>query len=149
LTRHDGDVMRWCRYCGKVNGGWPLRCRFCGIGLAGRLCPRNHISPADCRLTYCGECGGPLEPKSGSGLTWLTSVVAIGLVSLGLGGAFLLLYSSLAQEAPMTSLLIAAALLLLATRMAIQILPPSAREALAWMFSGFGRTVYLVLFGNR
>src|SRR2546428_12591671 len=98
--------MRWCRHCGKANGGWPLRCRMCGVGLAGRLCPRNHVNPADYRLAYCGECGEALEPDSGTGLTWLTYVIALGLLGVGCVGAFLLLCFPLAPEAPMTSLLV-------------------------------------------
>ena len=53
--------MRLCHSCRNWNSDWPTRCRHCGVGLDGRLCPRNHVNPVDSLLSFCGECGQPLE----------------------------------------------------------------------------------------
>src|SRR5437867_7894986 len=46
-----------------------MRCRYCAAGLAGRLCTRNHVNPLDWRLTFCGDCGAPLQRISGAGFS--------------------------------------------------------------------------------
>lgn len=79
--------MRWCRHCRHFNLGEPLRCRYCRVGLIGRLCPRNHLNPADPDLAFCGDCGQPLEEQSGAGRAWPTwrtiraAVVALGVLA--------------------------------------------------------------------
>jgi hypothetical protein len=62
--------MRWCHHCRHYNQGWPSRCRYCRSGLDGRLCPRNHVNPADRHLGFCGECGEPLERVWGAGFSF-------------------------------------------------------------------------------
>ena len=71
--------MRWCSHCRNFNTGWPARCRYCAVGLDGRLCPRNHVNPTDSRLAFCGECGQPLERKSGAGFSPVPYAVSAGI----------------------------------------------------------------------
>src|SRR5437867_4241145 len=72
-----------------------MRCRYCAAGLAGRLCTRNHVNPLDWRLTFCGDCGAPLQRVSGAGFSsrpylvagglWLSTVMLMSLVWLARG----------------------------------------------------------------
>ncbi len=71
--------MRLCHSCRSWNSDWPTRCRHCGVGLDGRLCPRNHVNPVDARLSFCGECGQPLERKWGAGFTFVPYVLAFSI----------------------------------------------------------------------
>jgi hypothetical protein len=59
------------------------RCRYCRAGLAGRLCPRGHVNPVDTGLSFCGECGQPLERVTGAGSSPIFPVlVLIGTLTL-------------------------------------------------------------------
>ncbi len=138
--------MRWCKNCSKVNSGWPVRCRYCAVGLDGRLCPRNHVNPVDPVLSFCGECGQPLERKWGAGFSFMPYLVAVLItVTTGILASLPLLF---AQEAPMTSVLIALILLVVGLRWALQILPPSARNLIAAISRGTGNLLFTALFGT-
>jgi hypothetical protein len=117
--------MRWCNNCGKANGGWPFRCHYCGVGLEGRLCPRNHVNPVDPGLTFCGECGQPLERKWGAGFSFKPYALAgsIFAVTFFLAGCVALF----AKEDLLMSGLIVLVILIVGLRLAFQILPPSIR----------------------
>jgi hypothetical protein len=47
--------MKYCYECGRITGGEPLFCNFCGRSYDVKLCPRHHANPryADC----CSQCG--------------------------------------------------------------------------------------------
>ena len=79
--------MRWCHSCRQYNQGWPVRCRYCSAGLDGRLCPRNHVNPADRRLGFCGECGQPLDQVWGAGFSVRPYLVSFGILLLAILGA--------------------------------------------------------------
>ncbi len=118
--------MRWCKNCGKVNSGWPVRCRYCAVGLDGRLCPRNHVNPVDSTLAFCGECGQPLERKWGAGFSFKPYVVAgaVLLVSFLLAG----LLGMIGKENLFMSGFIILVILIVGFRLAFQILPPWVRN---------------------
>src|SRR5437899_374398 len=104
-----------------------MRCRNCGVGLEGRMCARHHVNPFDPRLSFCGECGQPLERKWGAGFSVVPYVLAF---AISLGTILLsALVISFANEAPMTSALIALVILVIGFRIAFQILPPWVRNA--------------------
>src|SRR4029077_1092644 len=47
--------MKYCYACGKVTGGEPFFCNFCGRSYDVKLCPRLHLNP---RLgEACSQCG--------------------------------------------------------------------------------------------
>jgi hypothetical protein len=123
--------MRWCKNCGKVNSGWPARCRFCSVGLDGRLCARGHVNPTDQQLSFCGECGQPLERTTGAGF----SAAPYLLASAVLFSTMLLLglVTFVFKENPAMGALLALLVLIFGLRLVFQILPPGvknlAREA--------------------
>jgi hypothetical protein len=47
--------MKYCYHCGRVTGGEPLFCQFCGRSYDVKLCPRLHQNPRF--ATVCSECG--------------------------------------------------------------------------------------------
>src|SRR5713226_7220387 len=114
--------MRFCHNCRQWNTQWPTRCRHCGVGLEGRLCPRNHVNPIDSRLAFCGECGQPLERKWGAGFAIRPYVLALSV----LVGTLLLsaLVGFVAKGDPMMSALIVLVILVIGLRVVFQILPP-------------------------
>ena len=118
--------MRWCKNCGKVNTDWPSRCRHCGAGLNGRLCTRGHTNPVDPRLSFCGECGQPLEPKSGAGFSPTPYLIALAVVTLMFLLSGLILF--LLKEDPLMAALLAIAILIFGLRLVFQILPPGVRN---------------------
>jgi hypothetical protein len=138
--------MRWCKNCGKVNSGWPVRCRYCSVGLDGRLCARNHVNPVDPSLAFCGECGGPLDRKHGAGFSVQPYLTALSvLLAAGILATLPLLFL---RESPMTSVFVALLILVLGLRLALQILPPSARNLIAAVCRGTGNLLVIVLFGT-
>lgn len=118
--------MRWCKNCGKVNTDWPTRCRHCGAGLDGRLCARGHTNPVDPQLSFCGECGQPLERKSGAGFSSTPYRIAFAVATLTflLSGSILFLF----KEDPIMATLLALAILIFGLRLTFQILPPGVRK---------------------
>jgi hypothetical protein len=118
--------MRWCKNCGKVNSGWPARCRYCSVGLDGRLCTRGHVNPTDLRLSFCGECGQPLDRKSGAGFSsapYLLAAAAFASTTL-LSGLMTLVF----KENPSMAALVALLILIFGLRLVFQILPPAAKS---------------------
>jgi double zinc ribbon protein len=117
--------MRCCKNCGKVNTDWPSRCRHCGAGLEGRLCSRGHANPLDPQLSFCGECGQPLERKSGAGFSATPYLVALAVAMLTFlfSGSVLFLFK---EDPPMAALL-AIVILIFGLRLVFQILPPGVR----------------------
>jgi ribosomal protein L40E len=47
--------MKYCFECGRMTGGDPLFCNFCGRSYDVKLCPRLHRNPRI--ATVCRECG--------------------------------------------------------------------------------------------
>jgi ribosomal protein L40E len=47
--------MKYCFECGRLTGGEPLFCNFCGRSYDVKLCPRLHRNPRV--ATVCRECG--------------------------------------------------------------------------------------------
>lgn len=138
--------MRLCHLCRKWNSGWPLRCRICGAGLEGRLCPRNHVNPTDRSLAFCGDCGQPLERNCGTGISFTPYLLAFAILLLTGSSATVILL--LAREAPVTSSLLALALIVIGVRLAVGILPPSARNLIAYIFKGLLNLLLMALFGT-
>ena len=138
--------MHWCHQCRKYNSGWPLRCRYCGAGLAGRLCPRNHVNPPDARLAFCGDCGQPLQRTWGAGFSIRPYLLALFIViaTLVLSGLVL----SFSTEVPMLSMLLVLIMLIVGFRLALQILPPSVRNLIGFLFKGVANAVYMIFFGT-
>ena len=138
--------MRWCHHCRKYNSDWPLRCRYCGAGLEGRLCPRNHVNPPDFRLAFCGDCGQPLQRTWGAGFSVRPYLVAFFVVIATVAlSSFVLSFST---EVPMLSLLLVLIMLIVGFRLAVQILPPSARNLIAFLFTGVTNLLFAVFFGT-
>lgn len=119
--------MRWCRHCRSFNTGWPVRCRHCAAGLAGRLCPRNHVNPSDPQLAFCGDCGQPLSLAFGGGFSIQPYAVAGGIFVVSVGGALALLtvVSHLGLIAVLASLVVLAS----GGRLAYKLLPPSGQRS--------------------
>ena len=123
--------MRWCGNCRKFNADWPVRCRYCGAGLEGRLCPRNHVNPVDSKIAFCGECGGVLERRSGAAFSVVPYLFAVGsFLAAVTAGAFVLVVA----VQTLFSALVFLGLLFLGIRLAFGILPPSSRRFTAKMF---------------
>src|SRR5439155_15665171 len=119
--------MRFCYNCRKWNSEWPTRCHYCGVGLEGRLCPRNHVNPVDSRLAFCGECGQPLERKCCAGFSLVPYVLAL---SIFIGTMLLCaLVTLFAKEDPVMSILVVLVILVIGFRVAFHILPPWVRNA--------------------
>jgi hypothetical protein len=146
--------MRWCHHCRHFNTGWPMRCRYCAAGLDGRLCTRNHVNPLDWRLTFCGDCGAPLQRVSGAGFSARPYGVAavIGFITLGLISLFL----GLGPYAPGTALVLILVVALVGGGLAWQILPPRGQRVLTVIgrgmhvvLSGLGRWSFRLLFRRR
>lgn len=118
--------MRWCKNCGKVNSGWPTRCRYCSVGLDGRLCTRGHINPTDVHLSFCGDCGQPLERKSGAGFCAAPYLLASAVFAstMFLGGLVTFVFK---ENFPMAAL-VALLILVFGLRFVFQILPPAAKN---------------------
>ncbi len=133
--------MRWCNNCGKVNNGWPARCRHCAAGLDGRLCKRGHLNPVDPGLAFCGECGQPLERKCGAGFSAKPYLLAAFVVSCaGLLCLGLLILAQI-KEAALMSLVFALIILVVGVRFAFEILPPWARNLVRDAFNFLLRLV--------
>jgi RNA polymerase subunit RPABC4/transcription elongation factor Spt4 len=47
--------MRYCYECGRVTGGQPRYCQFCGRTYDVKLCPRRHENPRYAEV--CSQCG--------------------------------------------------------------------------------------------
>lgn len=138
--------MTFCRNCRKFNVGEPVRCRYCRAGLAGRLCPRNHVNPVDGHVAFCGECGQPLERECGAGSFHLRVVgVTVGLIILFIVLIAILTNAQLQQQ--LFQMLIVLGLLVLGLRFAFGLLPSWAQHFLGWVVRGI---VNLVLgTGNK
>lgn len=138
--------MRLCHHCRRYNAGWPLRCRYCGAGLEGRLCPRNHVNPADPKIAFCGECGQPLERTWGAG----SSLKVYLLATLILVVTFFVAILPVAfiKETPMLSVLLSLIILIIGFRLAFGILPPGGRQVVAELCKGIGRLFSTLLFGT-
>jgi hypothetical protein len=122
--------MKFCRNCHKFNAGAPLRCRYCRAGLAGRLCPRNHVNPVDPHVAFCGECGQPLERECGAG-SGLARVVGITVGGFMLFIALVVILSSPRLQQQLFEMLIVLGLLIAGLRFAFGLLPSWARHLLA------------------
>ena len=115
--------MHYCLNCRKWNTDWPQRCRYCGAGLEGRLCPSGHINPPDRSIAFCGDCGKPLESKWGAGFSFKPYLLGVGiLMATGfLCGAV----AGIGQpEAPFATAIVVLVMLVLAFRFAFRIMPP-------------------------
>ncbi len=125
--------MRFCTHCRRFNGGTPTRCRYCGVGLAGRLCPRNHVNPPDGKLVFCGECGEPLERTWGaSSVAWsrlLRAVLVLGAVCLV--GAIVSV-----ADASVIGHLAVVAFMLAGLWFCWQLVPAWARRIIKWFLRG-------------
>ena len=131
--------MRLCHNCRNWNSGWPIRCRSCGVGLEGRMCARHHVNPRDPRLSFCGECGQPLERKWGAGFSLVPYVLAFSIFV----GTMLLcaLVTLFAKEDPVMSILVVLVILVIGFRVAFQILPPWVRNATSEVAHFFLRVI--------
>ncbi len=121
--------MRWCHHCHHFNTAWPARCHYCGAGLAGRLCTRNHVNPLDWRLTFCGDCGAPLQRISGAGFSILPYLVAgaIWLATWLVIGVLLVL----GHWAPGTAFILILVVATVGSYLAWQLLPPGGQRVLS------------------
>src|SRR5712691_1228683 len=130
--------MRWCHYCRHYNTGWPMRCRYCAAGLAGRLCTRNHVNPLDWRLTFCGDCGAPLQRVSGAGFSFRPYLIAgaIWLVTCAVISVLWLVR----DLAPGIVLVVMLAVGMLGGYLGWQILPPSAQRVVTLLLQ-FARVI--------
>ena len=131
--------MRFCHNCRQWNNEWPTRCRHCGVGLDGRLCPRHHVNPVDPRLSFCGECGQPLERKWGAGFSFVPYVVAL---SIFIGTMLLCALATLfLKEDPVMSSFVCLVILVIGLRVVFQILPPWVKNATSAVAHFFLRVV--------
>ena len=127
--------MRLCRHCHKFNAGEPLRCRYCRAGLLGRLCPRNHVNPVDAHVSFCGDCGQPLERATGAGSPVLPMVgVVIGSILISAIIAAILSSQDLQQE--LFGMVIVLAILIGGVRFAFGILPSTERNFVGSIIKG-------------
>lgn len=138
--------MRFCHHCRKYNHGRPLRCRFCGVGLEGRLCPRNHVNPADPSIAFCGDCGQPLERTWGAGRS--TKLYLFAILILFVTFVVSLVPMAFSKEAPMLSALLSLLIVVIGFRLAFAILPPSGRHLVVMVWKGVGRLLSAALFGT-
>jgi len=138
--------MRLCHHCRKYNHGWPMRCRYCGAGLEGRLCPRNHVNPVDPSIAFCGECGQPLERTWGAGRS--TKVYLLAILIFFLTFIVAILPIAFSKEAPMFSALLSLVVLVIGFRLAFGILPPGGRHLVVQGCKGIGRILSAALFGT-
>jgi hypothetical protein len=121
--------VRWCNRCRSFNSGWPVRCRHCAAGLAGRLCSRNHINPPDRHLAFCGDCGQPLGEAFGGGFSMRPHAVAACLFCVATAAALLLLTA--AERLGPGLALVALGVLALGWRAAYLVLPASTQRGIA------------------
>src|SRR5438876_5718963 len=91
------------------------------------MCARHHVNPFDPRLSFCGECGQPLERKWGAGFSFVPYVLALSIFVATLLLSALVTF--FAKEDPMMSALVILVILVFGLRMAFQILPPWVRNA--------------------
>lgn len=133
--------MRWCGHCGKVNNGWPGRCRYCAAGLDGRLCPRGHVNPIGTGLAFCGECGQPLERKCGAGFSAKPYLLAASIFGCSVLLSLGMLIFAAREETVFMSLIIALVILVVGVRTAFQILPPWTRNLVRDAFNFLLRLV--------
>ena len=47
--------MKYCYECGRLTGGDPRYCQFCGRSYDVKLCPRRHENPRFAEV--CSQCG--------------------------------------------------------------------------------------------
>ena len=47
--------MKYCYECGRMTGGEPRYCQFCGRTYDVKLCPRRHENPRFAEV--CSQCG--------------------------------------------------------------------------------------------
>jgi hypothetical protein len=113
-----------------------MRCRYCRAGLAGRLCARGHVNPVDTGLSFCGECGQPLERVTGSGSSpFVPILVLIGaLITVSMLAA---LASSVALQAQLFGMLIIFVILVGGLRLAFGIVASRERNFVATLLKGF------------
>jgi len=131
--------VRWCGNCRRFNTGWPVRCRYCAAGLAGRLCPRSHINPVDPGLSFCGECGQPLSQAFGGAFSMRPYVISAGIFLVCIGASLLVLsQAGRLGFGPVVLVLAAAAFYI---RFAHRILPPSGQRLVML----FWTTVWFVI----
>jgi hypothetical protein len=130
--------VRWCHHCRSFNSGWPVRCRHCAAGLAGRLCPRNHINPTDPHLAFCGDCGQPLSQVFGGRFSMRPYAVAAGVALTST--AVTLVLAVMARNFGAGALVLAATVLVVGWRQAYRLLPPSAQRGAALLAGTFWRT---------
>jgi hypothetical protein len=145
--------VRYCDHCRNWNTQWPMRCRYCGAGLDGRICRRNHVNPLDPRLAFCGECGEPLLKHSGAGSSFRLCLLSAVVLFCGL--MFSALPLVFAKDYPLLSFFVTICLLLIVFRLALQLLPPSLRQiiesvfgALGMVLSGLARFIFNLVFGT-
>jgi hypothetical protein len=125
--------MRRCRNCRQFNIGWPFRCRYCGAGLDGRLCPSGHVNPTDATLVFCGECGKPLEKNWGAGCSAVPYLLGLGVLMLAVVLAAIWLLVSPFE--PVLNALVVLAILILGVRVASSIVPPWMRSLISDLLS--------------
>ena len=79
-------------------------------------------------LSFCGECGQPLDRKSGAGFSSTPYLIASAVVTLMLllSGSVLFLF----KEDPLMAALLALVILIFGLRLTFQILPPGVRKFL-------------------
>ena len=119
--------MRYCRNCRKWNVAEPTRCRYCGAGLEGRLCPSGHVNPPNAGLVFCGECGKPLEKTWGAGFSLMPYLVGAGVLIVTF--VVVLVVSQFGRwYDPAVSGFIILVILILGLRLSFRIVPPWVRN---------------------
>lgn len=127
--------MTFCRNCRKFNAGEPMRCRYCRAGLAGRLCPRGHVNPVDAGLSFCGECGQPLERTWGAGSSHVRLLV-VGLAAIALVALIAAIVASPSLQTQAFGMLIILALLIGGLRLAFGMVPAKERAFVGALLKG-------------
>ena len=132
--------MRYCRNCHNWNIGEPRRCRFCGSGLEGRLCPSGHVNPPSRSLGFCGECGKPLERTWGAGFSIKPYLLAGGVIM-----ATVILSAAVVTigqiDAPVVTALVVLIITVVGFRLAFQVLPPWIAKFLGEVVTFFARVI--------
>jgi hypothetical protein len=78
-------------------------------------------------LAFCGECGEPLERKSGAGFSLVPYVLAFSIFALTI--LLCALAAFIGREDPVMSAFVVLLILVIGLRVVFQILPPWVRNA--------------------
>ncbi len=126
--------MRWCHNCRHFNTDWPFRCRYCGVGLEGRLCSSGHVNPPNASLVFCGECGKRLDPWGGrfSAIPYLW-----GLIVLVFTITVAVAWVEVSGFHPVVNALVVFAILVFGFRTAFQLVPLWLRSLIGGVLGAF------------